>query len=587
MKLRLPVKQKSLRTRLFLLSVAGMLSLLLVLGFSGYYSIRKSQDELLSERLLVAQILASNLESLIGQNLSYLQNTTFFPGWNPNDENPDPERLALHSARLQSIFSKVFLFDPDGTILRTEPERTAGAEPDYTKWPDVMKNGKTFLSGLKKINGHYSVFCLVPLRTGGSISGFIGGEIHLESDILSKDIRDVRIGKTGHVEVLDQNGFVIASSQRGRLFRKHDPVSQLVVSTPLKKQPWTLNILQSRQEAFASVEGMKKRIFLVGFFFLLIALPLVWAVTDSIISPVRSLIASSKKISAGYLNDPVPVSGDDEIGVLGKVLNEMRIKIRDLLTEIESTNRELEKRVEARTQEVTRLFEVLKRKEEMRGTLLRKIISAQEEERKRIARDLHDDLSQILATLLLALEKVRDSVRDAAGTAEIDRIQTLSVRAIDSIHRMIFDLRPAVLDDLGLAVAIRWYAEQRLKPLNISCYFEGNALDLRLDSQIEIALFRIAQEAMNNIAKHSKADNVMISFERKNGSVVLTVEDDGEGFQPLDESPKGIPGHGFGLQGMKERVELLDGTISIDSSAEAGTRIVVSVPTEEVNLVYG
>ncbi len=452
---------------------------------------------------------------------------------------------------------------------------------------ELRTTGKPFVSGLIQSNDSHSIFCLVLLRNGEKISGIIGGEISLESDSLLKNLHNLKIGRTGHVEIVDSNRFVIASSQQDRLFKKSEPLSQLVVSVPLKKVPWLLNILQSKQEAFASLQAMKQRIFLIGIFFLLIALPLVWAVTDSIISPVQSLIAASKKISSGNLNDPVPISGEEELGVLGKVMDEMRIKLRDLMEEIECVNRDLEKRVEARTQEVTGLYHELKRKDQVRGVLLRKIISAQEEERKRIARDLHDDLSQTLATLLLALEEVRESVRDPVGTAKIGRIQELTVLAIDSIHRMIFDLRPAVLDDLGLAVAIRWYAEQRLKPLNISYYFEGNALDLRMNSQVEIALFRIAQEAMNNIARHSKADNVMVSLESRNGSVLLIVEDDGVGFEHSNDSGKDESGHGFGLQGVKERVELLDGTLTIESSATFGTRILVSVPLEEGNLVYG
>ncbi len=122
MKLRLLVHPKSLRTRVFLLSMSGLLVLLVVLGLSSYHSVQKSQEQLLSERLLLAQTVADNLESLIGQNLSYLQNTAFFPGWNPDDETLNPERLALHAARLQSFFSHLFLLDQNGELIWMEPQ---------------------------------------------------------------------------------------------------------------------------------------------------------------------------------------------------------------------------------------------------------------------------------------------------------------------------------------------------------------------------------------------------------------------------------------------------------------------------------
>lgn len=255
-------------------------------------------------------------------------------------------------------------------------------------------------------------------------------------------------------------------------------------------------------------------------------------------------------------------------------MEEMRVKLSNLLDEVDAANRTLEKRVEARTQEVNQLYNELKQKEENRRILLRKVISAQEDERKRIARELHDDLSQTLATLLLKLNDHNPVAKDMA------------TRAIDSIHRLIFDLRPAVLDDLGLSVAVRWYAENRLEPHGIHVYFEGKAPDLIHGSETEIALFRIAQEALNNVAKHARAENVMVSLEEKDGSALLEIEDDGTGFDQNDFVVV-RDGHGFGLHGMRERVELLQGHMEIESGPETGTRIIVSVPLNQEIPVYG
>jgi len=350
--------------------------------------------------------------------------------------------------------------------------------------------------------------------------------------------------------------------------------SEIVASVSLHSAPWKLSLIQSEEEALAPMHQMRNRLLLLGILFFMIAIPILWGMTESIIVPIRSLISSAKKISSGNLDESVPINGQEEIGILGTTMEEMRLKLRKLLRQIDQANQTLEKRVQLRTQEVSKLNEELRRKEELRGVLLRKVISAQEEERKRIARELHDDLSQILATLLLKLNGSSTDARD------------LAVRAIDSIHRLIFDLRPAVLDDLGLSVAIRWYAENRLEPLGIHVYCEGEATGLVRGSETEIALFRIAQEALNNVAKHAKAENVMVCMEQRNGTLVLEIEDDGHGFNSAATS---VPtnGHGFGLHGIRERVELLQGHLEVESSPDSGTRVLVSVPLKQEAPVYG
>jgi signal transduction histidine kinase len=328
---------------------------------------------------------------------------------------------------------------------------------------------------------------------------------------------------------------------------------------------------------------MKRRFFTFGFLLFIVALILTWGVAQSVIAPVKSLTRSAQRIASGNLLEPVSVFGEDEIGQLGKTLDEMRIKLKCSLEEIEQWTKELEGRVEERTKEVFSLYEELKRKEEMRGELLHKLISAQEEERRRIARELHDEMSQTLTALLIALEAVREVNSPEAIKEKIGGINGLALRAIDSTHRMIFDLRPTVLDDLGLSAAIKWYAEERLKPLGINVHFEGDILEMRLPTEIETALFRVVQEAIANIAKHSEAENVIINLELTNGLVTVEVEDDGKGFDIEGSSDIKIGSRGLGLLGMKERILLIEGRFEIHSQPGSGTRVVVTVPLKGVS----
>ncbi len=155
-------------------------------------------------------------------------------------------------------------------------------------------------------------------------------------------------------------------------------------------------------------------------------------------------------------------------------------------------------------------------------------------------------------------------------------MKALAGRTLDSIHRLILDLRPSVLDDLGLTSAIRWIAESRLESLGIDLDFAVVGQERRLTPEVEITLFRIGQEAISNIARHAEASSVDVELEFGQTCIRLKVEDNGRGFA-FDETRSGS----FGLRGMKERAALLDGILSIDSKPGNGTRITVQIPVAD------
>lgn len=228
------------------------------------------------------------------------------------------------------------------------------------------------------------------------------------------------------------------------------------------------------------------------------------------------------------------------------------------------------------------LYQELEHKEALRGELLRKVISAQEEERKRIARELHDDTSQALAALALALETA--SVAPAQDVEEVKaRIGAIKPRAVgilEEVRKLTLDLRPTVLDDLGLIPAIRWYGENRLKGQGVKVHLETAGDERRLPPELETTLFRVVQEAMSNIARHAKAQNVFITLDFSSSKVVIEVEDDGEGFDLAAVSKTTDKGRGLGLMGMQERVSLFSGTMVIETAPGAGTQLRIEVPIE-------
>jgi signal transduction histidine kinase len=229
-----------------------------------------------------------------------------------------------------------------------------------------------------------------------------------------------------------------------------------------------------------------------------------------------------------------------------------------------------------------RLYQALREEQLSRAALLEKTISAQEDERKRIARELHDQTSQDLAALMLSLDACAISMTTKGPGSEqhLQTAKALVGTILTNIHHLINDLRPSLLDDLGLASAILWYGEQRLKPMGIALDFQCNRMEARLPPAVEIALFRILQEALTNIVRYANATSVKVTLDMDDQIVALAVEDNGIGFQVATVVPEQPDGRGLGLRGMQERVTTFGGEFHIQSTPGQGTSIKAQVPLQ-------
>jgi len=179
-----------------------------------------------------------------------------------------------------------------------------------------------------------------------------------------------------------------------------------------------------------------------------------WGAARSVTAPVALLTAHAERIAGGELEWPIPSVGSDEIGRLGASLEKMRQSLAALISRVAEANTELEHRVADRTRELAEANAQLREREEARSQLLRKLITAQEDERKRIARELHDETTQDLAVLAMGIDAARDAFR-SGREPRFDEVKALAVRTLEDVHRLILDLRPSVLDDLGLLSAFR------------------------------------------------------------------------------------------------------------------------------------
>ena len=275
--------------------------------------------------------------------------------------------------------------------------------------------------------------------------------------------------------------------------------------------------------------------------------------TKSITTPIRELASVMHRVAQGGELRRVEISSSDELRSLGDAFNLMT-------AQLEHAERERSAGLRAYAISVQR---------------------AQEEERERISRELHDDICQRLSGMKFRVEVLAGGA-EPANKRMVRGLRVINQeldRAITEVQRISSNLRPSVLDDFGLVTALRMLCKEfeKLHAVRIS-FREANAPPGPVDTHIKIALYRIAQEALSNTAKHSHAGNAKVHLERQDMSIQLTVSDDGTGFDETDAARARGEGHGMGLMSMRERSELLGGTFRIESTSGTGTTVTVTLP---------
>jgi signal transduction histidine kinase len=225
-------------------------------------------------------------------------------------------------------------------------------------------------------------------------------------------------------------------------------------------------------------------------------------------------------------------------------------------------------------------FDLTERKrreaERARAELLGRLVFAQEDERRRIARDMHDQFGELLTALARGIDDLSAACAgDPRLTAHVQAIRKVAHQIDRDVDQLVWDLRPTALDDLGLRAALANYVKDWSARVGVRAELHASGLlDERLPSEMETALYRIAQEALTNVARHANASQVEIILDRRPGHVSLVIEDDGIGFEP------GAAEGGFGLIGMRERAALIGATLEIESAEGQGTTILLRMSSE-------
>ena len=276
---------------------------------------------------------------------------------------------------------------------------------------------------------------------------------------------------------------------------------------------------------------------------------LTWILTR----PLLSLLDATRTVAKGDFSVQVPRWANDEIGDLSEAFNAM-------------------------TRSLAQAERERAERENLRASYIRRVITAQEDERKRIARELHDSTSQSLTSLLVGLRHLEEATDPATAKARLAEIRKTVNGTLDEVHALAWQLRPSVLDDLGLAAALQRYIGDYQTRYAIQVDFVFRNLAERLPIEIETTLYRVIQEGLTNIARHAQAQNASILLEQRAASVRVILEDNGVGFdaETVTYSQKSL-----GLQGMRERVALLNGKLVIESQPGQGTSLFIEIPLTE------
>ena len=334
-----------------------------------------------------------------------------------------------------------------------------------------------------------------------------------------------------------------------------------MVMASLKSIPntsWVFLVQFPRQEVLAPARTFLKWIIIIGALLNLIAIFVTWHMSQNLTRPLKELTAAATTIAGGRNHTHVDVNRYDEIGKLSRAFNTMSNKVS-------RSKEELEQKIDETQQMTGRLRELSAHLQNIR-----------EEERIHIAREMHDELGQLLTGFKMDvswLHKKLGNTQDPVVKEKLEEMMEVVNEAARFVRKLASELRPSILDDLGLIPALDWHSQEFKRRSNINVEFRTSLEEIKTSKDIATGLFRIYQESLTNVARHAEAHKVNAELELVDTNIQLTITDDGRGFDTRTSGRKTL-----GLLGMKERAAMLGGQLRIYSAPGKGTTILISIP---------
>ncbi|HUP65149.1 MAG TPA: histidine kinase [Thermoanaerobaculia bacterium] len=563
----------SIRSRLALLAVAVALPLLALLGWMFFSQLRSQEIEARESSLRVARLAASTIATMHGESATLLDRMAereairtaqtrqcdslfaivdFFPHYvnlfqiNHAGElicsaSPQPDDLGVSTDAAEWITATV----KSGSLPMGSPL----VRPIEGRWISVLAEE---VPGVGKEDGSILALVLHPGIETGLAPGTVMTLMNAEGVILARSAapeswsgRAVRGTEVTEIVLRERDGQTEAIGIDG--------VSRQYGFTSVPGTGWSIYVGVPTDEVMQPVRDLFFRGAVAGLVIVLIALASALAFARSIERPIGMLVAAAGEVAQTGRTRRLPAEGPREVALLSEAFHEM---------------------VERRSRAEGRLVE----SERNLKALSDRILTVQEEQRRRIARELHDDLGQSLTALKMDVGGLLRLAGDEPATSTLrERIRQTLDATVDSVQRIAAELRPPVLDDLGLRAVLESDAQIFEERTGIECELSIAEESLRLDPRTETALYRIIQEALTNVARHSDASRVEIRIRNRHGELLLDVRDDGRGVTGAElEGPAAL-----GLLGIRERAAMLGGTAHIEGVEGSGTIVSLRVPVAQ------
>ena len=472
------------------------------------------------------------------------------------------------------------LVRPDGSIACT----SAGAVPAIgygaASWlPRALQSPMLVAPYYDPTTREQVVVSTAPIPGGGAVAGFVdlspigpalaaiyGGPTHFELFVTASDDRTV-LGRS--IAPNRWVGTTLAAPHFGSgtaELERNDVTGTMRIygDAVVKGTGWHVYAGESAATALAAAHTAAAQdlgIILGGALVVVIALLIVYR---KIARPITRLDAAVRAAQVDRTFQPISANGPTEVATLAASFS-------DLMSDV---NRELTQRREAEEASKQSLAQ-LEIIDAQRRRLLANLVTAQEEERRRIASDVHDDSIQVMAAALMRISLIRQQPLEPVLDAQLAKLQDTSEQAIQRLRSLLFQLRPPSLDREGLAVALDEYLAQWAPDANIA-YRVDNRLDEEVPEHVRAILFRIAQEALTNVRKHAQAAEVTVTLEGRASGIALRIEDDGVGMAGADFGESRV-GH-LGLITMRERAELAGGWCRVEGMSLRGTSVEAWIP---------
>jgi len=366
----------------------------------------------------------------------------------------------------------------------------------------------------------------------------------------------------------DRPRSIVVTTADGRpVFRTMTPIANQPACTgchsPQERLNGTLYVEFSMAGLDARLaQGLRTAWLASAAIILLAALAIYALLSWLVITPMERVGRAMRRFSRGERAARADVSSQDEAGLLGSGFNDMA------------------ETIQAQEAQAEQLYAALAARDTLRRQLLGRLTAAREEERRHVAREIHDELGQLLTGLSLNLKLCQQAVpHDPAAAAEhLARANALIGETIEQSHRLIADLRPPVLDDFGLVPALQEELDQRLTPAGIAAGLAADGDVAGLPPELATAAFRIAQEALTNVLRHASARQVYVQVQQTASGLAMTIEDDGVGLPDEALSSAANGRQAFGILGMQERAEALGGRLNVTRREPGGTRVTLWLP---------